>query len=80
LAYCGDYGNQTSCKVQYPSGDNETGDMVKYYPPDPKWWFKKQYVGGSSMTLEGNPYHFDREGFYEDQFNNYGGIKKSMVS
>lgn len=75
LAYAGEEGNQTSCKVTYPSGDPQIGDFVKYYPPDPKWWFKKQYIGGIHFSMSGNPFHFDKQGFYYDSMNAYGGIK-----
>lgn len=75
LAYAGESSNQTSCKVSYPSGDRDIGDFVKYYPPDPKWWFKKQYVGGISLTKSGNPFHFDQQDFFYDVHNMYGGLK-----
>ena len=82
LAYAGDENNQTVCKVQYPSGDPQVGNFVKYFPPDPKWWYKKQWVGGIKMTQSGNPFHFDASGggFYYDTVNAYGGIKDKMNS
>lgn len=82
LAYCcGNGQSQTICKVTYPSGDNDVGNLVKYYPQDPKWWFNKQWIGGIHTKLVGNPYHFDYDGWFQGGlYSAYAGMKKQVSS